>query len=91
MRPLKIRHLVEEKGTTLAALARSNSMSNAALRYALKYPSRRAEDVLSSFLGIAPHVLFPDRYDKRGRRRVRFAGLGPSRTISARRLAEGQS
>ena len=90
VRPLKIRHLVEDRGTSLAALARSNGMSDAAIRYALKYPARRAEEVLSTFLELPPNVLFPDRYDKRGRRRVRFAGLGPYRSLSALQRKKGQ-
>ena len=89
MHPIDITAAVHKRGTNLAALARTNGLSSSALNYALKYPAKRAEAVLANFLGVAPRVLWPDRYDVQGNRLVTLGRPSGTR-ISAHRRARGQ-
>ena len=89
MDPAEVAFIVRKRGTSLAALARANGLSSSAIRYALKYPARRAEEALIAFLGLPPIRVFPDRYDAQGTRRVgRWAKRVPA--ISSRRRIPGQ-
>jgi Ner family transcriptional regulator len=55
----------------LPAIAKSHDLSVFALYACLRRPQLRAEKALSKALGVQPHVLWPDRWTRDGRRLVR--------------------
>lgn len=55
----------------LPAIGRQYGVTDVALRAALRRPQRGAERAISEALRIPLHVLWPDRWDKAGRRLVR--------------------
>jgi len=52
------------RGESLASVARSAGVSRQAMQKVLTYPYPKMEKVLADFLAIAPHLLFPERYDQ---------------------------
>lgn len=64
--PQDIKSAVWKRGTTLSRLAKDNGLSESACRAALIRPQPEADRVISKFLGIALHILWPDRYDEDG-------------------------
>jgi Ner family transcriptional regulator len=66
--PEQIKCAIRMRGTTLGKLATDNGMSESACRQALIRSSPAAEAVISSFLNVPLHQLWPDRYAPNGRR-----------------------
>jgi Ner family transcriptional regulator len=65
-----IKAAVRKKGCSLKALALSNDLSESACRASLCRPQPAADKVISDFLGVPLCRLWPDRYDRNGRRRT---------------------
>lgn len=66
--PADIRAAVTKRKQTLTGLALENGLDGSACRAALIRPVLNAEIVISRFLGVPLHVLWPDRWDAEGRR-----------------------
>lgn len=77
--PERIRVAIRDRGISQAALARQNGLSEGAVRNAIVQPTPAAERVISEFLGVPLHELWPSRYFPDGRSRtVRRLGRDPS-------------
>lgn len=66
--PELIKAAISMRNMTLTKLARDNDLDESAVRAALKRPQPKADKVISKFLGIPLHELWPDRYDESGGR-----------------------
>lgn len=64
--PQDIKSAVWKRGTTLSKLATDNGLSESACRASLIRPQPEADRVISKFLGVDLHRLWPDRYDEDG-------------------------
>ena len=64
--PQDIKGAVWKRGLTLSKLATDNGLSESACRASLLRPQPEADRVISAFLGVALHELWPDRYDDEG-------------------------
>lgn len=64
-----IKAAIRKSGTTLKAISLAGGLSESACRKALDVPSPRAEALIAARLKKPLHVIWPDRYDKRGGRR----------------------
>ncbi|MFN7128955.1 MAG: helix-turn-helix domain-containing protein [Brevundimonas sp.] len=69
MHPEDIKASVRKKGTTLTALATSNGLSPSACRKSLKVPCGRADVLIARCIGKPLHEIWPNRYDRKGKRR----------------------
>lgn len=58
----EIKAEVHRKGSTLVGIARSAGLEPTSTRTALRRRNRRGEAAIAAFLGVAPAVLWPDRY-----------------------------
>lgn len=68
-----VKAAIRKKGSTLAALAKSNGISAQALsRAILERSSARAETIIANFLGLRPMQIWPSRYDEKGNRLTRL-------------------
>ena len=61
---------IRKKGVSLKALALQAKLSESACRASLLRPQPASDKVISEFLDVHLHVLWPDRYAKDGRRRL---------------------
>lgn len=59
------------RGLSISALARRHDVSSQALGAVMTKPSARLERIVAEVLGLKPRQLFPERYDRRGRRLIR--------------------
>lgn len=69
--PALVRAAVRLRGTSLAQLSVRYGYHRDAFTQALRdrrYRSRRIEQILARFLGVAPSDIWPDRYPARARR-----------------------
>lgn len=64
--PQDIKSAVWKRGTTMSQLAKDHGLSESACRASLIRPQPEADRVISKFLDVALHVLWPDRYDEDG-------------------------
>ena len=63
-----IKAAIYRKGKTLSDLARDNGLPEPTLRSALIKPTKNAELVISQFLEVPLHELFPDRWTEESKR-----------------------
>lgn len=79
-----IRAEIQRRGTTLPALAEKYGVPASSLRVTLarERPVVAADLVISDFLNVPLHELWPDRYDAKGNRLVR---VGTLKTLRRRR------
>lgn len=77
-----IKAAVRKRGRTLTDLAREAGFSDGACRKALTVPWPAVERVIADFLGQAPAVIWPSRYDAKGAPR---RGLRSKNEITATR------
>jgi Ner family transcriptional regulator len=68
--PEDIKAAIRKRGITVTQLALSNGLSESVCRFALIKPIPAGERVISEFLGVSPHELWPDRYDAQNRRLI---------------------
>lgn len=66
-----IKGAIRKRGRSLTALALENDLCESACRAALLRPQPAAEKVISEFLGVSLHLLWPDRYFRDGNRKPR--------------------
>lgn len=66
--PQDIKAAVWKRGMTLSKLALDNGLDDSACRASLLRPQPEADRVISAFLGVPLHKLWPDRYDEAGER-----------------------
>jgi len=66
--PADIRAAITKRKQTLTGLALDNGLDSSACRAALIRPVPNAEIVISRFLGVPLHELWPERWDAEGRR-----------------------
>lgn len=72
--PELIKAEVRMRGTNLTQLAIDKGMHRTALTKAIYVPLTKGEQIISDFLGVPLHELWPDRWTKDGRRiRPRYA------------------
>lgn len=64
-----IKAAVRKRGTTLKELALGAGLSESACRKALSVPSPRAEAVIAGCIDKPLHLIWPERYDRRGGRK----------------------
>ncbi|MDZ4111707.1 MAG: helix-turn-helix domain-containing protein [Brevundimonas sp.] len=64
--PQDIKGAVWKRGTTLSKLAKDNGLPESHCRASLLRPQPAADRVISAFLDVPLHVLWPDRYDEEG-------------------------
>ena len=57
---------VKIRNSSLAELARENNLADSTLRAALSYPRAPSNTIISRFLGIPLHELWPTWFDERG-------------------------
>ena len=63
-----IRAEIKRRGYTFVELSRKYGLAVSAIRTALVMPYPKADRVISAFLGVPLHNLWPDRYDRDGNR-----------------------
>lgn len=68
MNKYDIKARIEEKGSTLSAIARDAGLHSSACRQALRYPVPAANHAIARFLGKEVHELWPRWFDQKGRR-----------------------
>ncbi len=68
MHPEDIKAAIRKRGMTLSKLALDNGLDESCCRAALIRSQPEAEKVISRFLGVPLHRLWPDRYDESGGR-----------------------
>jgi len=66
--PELIKAHIRMRGMTLSRLATDHGLHESAVRAALIRPQPEAEKVISKFLGVPLHELWPTRYDPEGGR-----------------------
>ena len=66
--PEDIKAKVRKSGETLTSLAAAVGLDPRSLSNVLVEPHIAAEQVLADFLNVAPHVIWPSRYDAAGER-----------------------
>lgn len=73
------------RGLSIAALAREVGVSREALSNAMNAPSSHLEEAIAAALATKPQLLFPERFDRRGRRlsRTRAPNRSTGRAIVA--------
>lgn len=64
--PQDIKSAVWKRGTTLSKLATDNGLKESHCRASLLRSQPEADRVISKFLGVPLHELWPDRYDEEG-------------------------
>ena len=75
---------IHRRGMTLTRLAQQAGVESSACRAALIRPNIRGERIISDFLGIPRHILWPDRYRQdsgTSRRRRQRRGASGGRRI----------
>ena len=72
MHPADIKAVIEKRGTTLREIGRVHGYSSQVFVSCLHYPYRKVERLLSDYLGIPLHVLFPKRWDSSGNRLIKI-------------------
>ncbi|MBI1408160.1 MAG: hypothetical protein GC145_18765 [Caulobacter sp.] len=77
------------RGMTLSRLATDNGLHESAVRAALIRPQPEADKVISKFLGVALHELWPDRYDTDGGRVRHVRDDNTTVSMAAHRLSAG--
>lgn len=84
-----IKAAIRKSGITMQALSRRAGLSVNALALAMIQPWPRAQAVIADRIGVAPHIIWPSRYDKAGRplRGIRGAF---GNDIAGRRAAHSQ-
>lgn len=65
--PERIKMAIRVRGTTLTKLATDNNLVESACRVSLVRPHAEADKVISRFLSVPLHVLWPTRYDEDGK------------------------
>jgi Ner family transcriptional regulator len=74
-----VKAAIRKKGQTLTSLSLLNDFSPAYLRNALRRPLFEGEQIIARFLGIAPHVIWPDRYNVDGTSKIHRGNSAPTR------------
>lgn len=64
--PAQIVAAVRMKGTNLRQLSIKNSYCESAGRVALQKPWPKVERIIADCIGVAPHEIWPTRYDAQG-------------------------
>jgi Ner family transcriptional regulator len=62
-----IKAAVRKKGITLKALAIAHGLEPTATKQALRRPHTKGERAIAAVLGVAPQLIWPDRYEEDGR------------------------
>lgn len=65
--PEDVKAAIRKKGVTLSELSLRHGYSDAYLRNALLRPIYDAEKIISAFIGVPAHEIWPDRYDADGK------------------------
>ena len=71
MHPANIEAVIEKRGTSLREISRLHGHSEQIFVSCLRSLYRKVERLLSEFLGISLHVLFPKRWNASGERLIR--------------------
>lgn len=66
--PEDIKAAIRKKGISLAELARRHGVLPRALPVALTRPHSPGEAAIADYLSVPAHLIWPSRYDRRGRR-----------------------
>jgi Ner family transcriptional regulator len=85
----QIKAAIRMRGVTLGQLGERNGLSESCCRAALLRSQPKAELVISAFLGVPLHELWPDRYDEDGGRIRHVRSEDSHERDGAHRLNEG--
>lgn len=67
-----IKYQLRLRGSSLSAVAREQDVTRQAARTALVRPYPRMERAIAATLGVGPELLWPERYDRHGRRTIQM-------------------
>lgn len=84
-----IKAAIRMRGTTLTKLALDNGLDESAVRAALVRRQPEADKVISLFLEVPLHELWPDRYDESGGRIRHVRDENNHERASVHRLSAG--
>lgn len=71
MHPEDIKAAIRKTGITLTELSLRNGLGESTVRQAILFQSCPAgERVIIEYLGIPPHEIWPERYDRQGNRTI---------------------
>ncbi|MDP1629909.1 MAG: helix-turn-helix domain-containing protein [Caulobacter sp.] len=84
-----IKAAIRMRGTTLTKLALDSGLDESAVRAALVRRQPEADKVISKFLGVPLHQLWPDRYDESGGRVRHVRDDNTQDRVAAHRLSAG--
>ncbi len=84
-----IKAAIRMRGTTLTKLALDHGLDESAVRAALVRRQPEADRVISLFLGVPLHELWPDRYDESGGRIRHVRDENSHDRAGAHRLTSG--
>jgi Ner family transcriptional regulator len=87
--PQDIKAAIWKRGLTLSRLALDNGLDESACRAALLRPQPEADKVISAFLGVCLHELWPARYDESGGRIHHVRDEDKPERSGAHRLSAG--
>ena len=65
--PEDIKAAIRKTGASLTALAVRHGLSESAVRTTLRQPWPRVQAIIARHIGLAPQILWPSRYDAKGR------------------------
>ncbi|HAT50779.1 MAG: helix-turn-helix domain-containing protein [Nitrospirae bacterium] len=63
----KIKYLLEEAGWNMAELSEKHGLFRTACSNALREPWPRVERIIADAIGVAPEVIWPERYNEKGK------------------------
>lgn len=89
----EIKAAIGRRGLTLKALAEKYDIDPSSIRVSLhrKTPCTAADQVISDFLGVPLHVLWPERYDDKGHRLVKLRPISDRKTLRRRKASKALS
>ncbi len=84
-----VKRALAKKGKTLTSIAIEAGKSEAICRVAFQRPSPEGEAIILKATGFCGHSLWPDRYDKQGKRLSRRDKRSKVRSRRQRKIDEG--
>lgn len=83
MHPEDIKAAIRKTGITLTELSLTNGLSESAVRVALLFSCPSGERAVINHLGIAPHLIWPERYDQDGNRTIGHHAFNSRKSTSS--------
>ncbi len=64
--PADISAAIAKKGSNLSRIAREAGISHSSTKTAIRARCYVGEQAIAVFIGVAPHIIWPNRYDSKG-------------------------